>query len=148
MDRISHNECLVICAVLHSLVCNIMDMARLDLIIVLSVDDAIRKRVHRYDSYREFINGESRFEQALNRKFQEFQPIIINAMTMMQMTGVIENGEGNMVDMTLKGKQIAEETHNIPSPVTEEVKRAVIQLNELINGIDTIALYKDLKIVL
>lgn len=148
MDRISHNEGLVICSVLHSLVRSIMDIARLDLIVVLSVDGAIRKRVHRYNIYREFINGESRFEQALNRKFQEFQPIIINAMTMMLMTGIIESKESSMIDMTLKGKQIAENTSDISGVVAEEVKQAVIQLNKLIDGINTVTLYKDLKIVL
>lgn len=148
MDRISHNEGLVICSVLHSLVRNIMDIARLDLIVVLSVDGAIRKRVHHYNVYREFINSESRFERALNRKFQEFQPIIINAMTMMQMTGIIESKEGTMIDLTLKGEQIAENTHDISGLVAEEVKQAVIHLNKLIDGINTVTLYKDLKIVL
>lgn len=148
MDRISHNEGLVICSVLHSLVDSIMDVARLDLIIVLSVDRAIRKRVRRYNSYQEFINSESRFEQALNRKFQEFQPIIINAITMMQMTGIIENGKGTMIDITIKGRQIAENARDIPGLVAEEVKQSVLQLNKLIDGIDAETLYKDLKIVL
>ena len=148
MDRISYNEGLAICSVLYTLVHNIMDMARLDLIVVLSVDSAIRKRVRRYKSYQEFINGESKFEQALNRKFQEFQPIIINAMTMMQMTGIIENEEGTKVGMTLKGKRIADNARDISGLVVEELKQAAIKLNKLISGIDTVTLYKDLKILL
>lgn len=69
-------------------------------------------------------------------------------MTMMQMTGIIESKEGTMIDLTLKGEQIAENTHDISGLVAEEVKQAVIHLNKLIDGINTVTLYKDLKIVL
>ena len=67
---------------------------------------------------------------------------------MMQMTGIIENGKDTMIDITIKGRQIAENARDIPGLVAEEVKQSVIQLNKLIDGIDTETLYKDLKIVL
>lgn len=62
MDRIANNESLVIYAILNALVCDVNQMAKLYLIVVMSVDGAIRNRVERYASYNDMVRAESGFD--------------------------------------------------------------------------------------
>lgn len=148
MDRISHNEGLVICSILYLMVGNVKEISRINLLTVLSVDGAIRKRLSKYNNYFEFINSEAIFDQALNRKFKEFQPIILNAMTMMQMTGIIEHGKGTEIELTVKGCWMAIDANDLQSEAVHEIRFAVDYLNNLVNGIETTTLYKNLQIIL
>lgn len=148
MDRISHNEGLIICSSLYLMANNVTEISRLDLLIVLSVDSAIRKRLPKYNNCSELINSEARFDQALNRKFKEFQPVILNAMTMMKMTGIIENGERTEVKLTRKGHQMAIDAGCVQAETAHEIRFAVDYLHSLISNIDTVTLYEKLQIVL
>lgn len=102
MDRLSNNEALISCAILHTMGHNVSDVALIDLMVVLCVDRAIRQRLSKYATYSDFVRGESMFENALNRKFKEMQPMIINAMSMLLMSGMITNLEKNIFILTLK----------------------------------------------
>ena len=148
MDRIANNESLVICAILNALVGDVNQMAKLYLIVVMSVDRAIRNRVERYSSYNDMVRAESGFDRALNRKFIEMQLVFLNAMTMLMLSGKIEKQEKNRLDLTSDGAKMAFDFQNIEGIVVDEVKTAVMVLSELCKGKDDKSLYTDLKIVL
>lgn len=148
MDRIANNESVTICAVLHSLVHDVDDIARLYLYVVLSVDSAIRRRLQMYNNYESLTNGEARFEQALNRKFQEFQPIFLNAMTMLMMTGLIESLQDNKINITSKGIIMVTDLNNTISHTLKDISEAVNRIHLLTNFKETNKLYKDFKIIL
>lgn len=148
MDRLSNNEALLSCAILHTMVHNVHNVALIDLMVVLCTDRAIRQRIPRYSTYSDFIRGESRFENALNRKFKEMQPTIINAMTMLLMSGMINNLEDNEVDLSWEGSRLAFESADINSMAAKEVFLASDHLASLIADMDTACLYNDLRIVL
>ena len=113
MDRIANNESLVICAILDALVCDVNQMAKLYLIVVMSVDRAIRNRVERYSSYNDMVRAESGFDRALNRKFIEMQLVFLNAMTMLMLSGKIEKQDKNRLDLTSDGAKMAFDFQNI-----------------------------------
>lgn len=148
MDRIANNESLVMCAILNALVGDVNQMAKLYLLVVMSIDRAIRNRVERYATYDDMVRAESGFDRALNRKFLEMQPVILNAMTMLMLSGKIEIQDTNRIDLTSEGGQMAADIQDIDSEVVEEVKLAIITLCELCNNVDEKKLYTDLKIVL
>lgn len=148
MDRITNNESITICAIMNALDCDVNDIARLYLLVMMSVDRAIRNRVVRYTSYKDMVRAESGFDRALNRKFLEMQPVFLNAMTMLMLSGKIERQGNSRIGLTLEGAYMAEDVQNIEGNVVDEVKSAVITLSDICKGKDDKALYTDLKIVL
>lgn len=148
MDRLSNNEALISCAILHTMGHNVSDVALIDLMVVLCVDRAIRQRLSKYATYSDFVRGESMFENALNRKFKEMQPMIINAMSMLLMSGMITNLEKNIFILTLKGSKMANEFAEIKSRAMGEILTASNHLANLVSNADVSCLYNDLSIIL
>ena len=148
MDRLINNESVAICAILNAMVLDIDDIARLNLFVVMTTDRAIRKRLVNYTNYEEMANKESSYYQALNRKFVEFQPVFLNATTMLLMGGKIEKTPEGKYCLTNEGNQMAWELQNYQEGVMENVRQAAIQLAAMIEQKDTVTWYKDLKIVL
>ena len=148
MDRLSNNEALLSCAIIHTMKHNICDIALIDLMVVLCTDRAIRQRMPRYATYNDFVRCESMFEHALNRKFKEMQPMIINAMSMLLMSGMIINIEGNGVSLSMEGSKMADEISGINSKAMEEFITASNHLVNLTSSKDVLVMYNDLKIVL
>lgn len=148
MDRIINNETVAICAVLNALVLDINDIARLNLFTVMTTDRAIRNRMVNYNSYAEMIAKESSYYQALNRKFVEFQPVFLNAVTMLLMGGKIEKTQEGRYELTEDGSRMAWELQDKQEGVMKNVRQAAAQLESLIRLKNTTTWYKDLKIVL
>lgn len=148
MDRIINNESVAICAILSALVLDVDDIARLNLFVVMTTDRAIRNRLANYSNYEEMVGKESSYYQALNRKFVEFQPVFLNATTMLMMGGKIEKTPEGKYCLTNEGSQMAWELQNYQEGVIENVRQAAIQLAAMIGQKDTVTWYKDLKIVL
>ena len=148
MDRIINNESVVICAILSALVLDVDDIARLNLFVVMTTDRAIRNRLVNYANYEEMVGKESSYYQALNRKFVEFQPVFLNATTMLLMGGKVEKTAEAKYSLTNEGNQMAWELQNYQEGVMENVRQAAIQLAAMIGQKDTVTWYKDLKIVL
>ena len=148
MDRIINNESVAICAILNALVLDVDDIARLNLFVVMTTDRAIRNRLVNYTNYEEMIGKESSYYQALNRKFVEFQPVFLNATTMLLMGGKMEKTLEGKYCLTNEGAQMAWELQNYQEGVMENVRQAVIQLAAMIGQKDTVTWYKDLNIVL
>lgn len=148
MDRIINNESVAICAILSALVLDVDDIARLNLFVVMTTDRAIRNRLVNYANYEEMVGKESSYYQALNRKFVEFQPVFLNATTMLLMGGKVEKTAEAKYSLTNEGSQMAWELQNYQEGVMENVLQAAIQLAAMIGQKDTVTWYKDLKIVL
>lgn len=148
MDRIINNESVVICSVLDALNLDVNNIAELYLYVVLSADKAIRDRLDSYNRYAEFVQKESAYYQALNRKFVEFQPIFLNAMTMLLLGGMIEKKSEWEYNLTKEGLSMLMDSHFHNDGVVANVRDAVIQLDSLFGSKDVNSLYKDLKIVL
>ena len=148
MDRIINNESVAICAILSALVLDVEDIARLNLFVVMTTDRAIRNRLVNYTNYEEMIGKESSYYQALNRKFVEFQPVFLNATTMLMMGGKIEKTAEGKYSLTNEGNQMAWELQNYQEGVMENVRQSAIQLAAMIGQKDTVTWYKDSKIVL
>ena len=148
MDRIINNESVAICAILSALVLDVDDIARLNLFVVMTTDRAIRNRLVNYANYEEMVGKESSYYQALNRKFVEFQPVFLNATTMLLMGGKVEKTAEAKYSLTNEGNQMAWELQNYQEGVMENVRQAAIQLQAMIGQKDTMTWYKDLKIVL
>lgn len=148
MDRIINNESVAICAILSALVLDVDDIARLNLFVVMTTDRAIRNRLVNYANYEEMVGKESSYYQALNRKFVEFQPVFLNATTMLLMGGKVEKTAEAKYSLTNEGNQMAWELQNYQEGVMENVRQAAIQLATMIGQKDTVTWYKDLKIVL
>lgn len=148
MDRIINNESVAICAILSALVLDVDDIARLNLFVVMTTDRAIRNRLVNYANYEEMVGKESSYYQALNRKFVEFQPVFLNATTMLLMGGMVEKTAEAKYSLTNEGSQMAWELQNYQEGVMENVRQAAIQLAAMIGQKDTVTWYKDLKIVL
>ena len=148
MDRIINNESVAICAILSALVLDVDDIARLNLFVVMTTDRAIRNRLVNYTNYEEMVGKASSYYQALNRKFVEFQPIFLNATTMLLMGGKIEKTAEAKYSLTNEGNQMAWELQNYQEGVMENVRQAAMQLADMIGQKDTVTWYKDLKIVL
>ena len=148
MDRIINNESVAICAVLYALGLDVDEIARLNLFVVMTTDRAIRNRLVNYTNYEEMVGKESSYFQALNRKFVEFQPVFLNATTMLLMGRKIEKNPEGRYCLTKEGVQMAWELQDYQESVMENVRQAAIQLESVIGQIDTVTWYKDLKIVL
>ena len=148
MDRIINNESVAICAILSALVLDVDDIARLNLFVVMTTDRAIRNRLVNYANYEEMVGKESSYYQALNRKFVEFQPVFLNATTMLLMGGKVEKTAEAKYSLTNEGNLMAWELQNYQEGVMENVRQAAIQLATMIRQKDTATWYKDLKIVL
>lgn len=148
MDRIINNESVAICAILSALVLDVDDIARLNLFVMMTTDRAIRNRLVNYANYEEMVGKESSYYQALNRKFVEFQPVFLNATTMLLMGGKVEKTAEAKYSLTNEGNQMAWELQNYQEGVMENVRQAAIQLAAMIGQKDTVTWYKDLKIVL
>lgn len=148
MDRIINNESIVICSVLDAISLDVNEMSKLYLFAVMSTDRAIRGRIKSYTIYEDFAKMESAYYQALNRKFVEFQPIFLNAMTMLLLGGKIEKTNDNLYMLTPEGLMMLMDGLNNEGDVVADVRDAVIHLNELAAAKDVNTLYKDLKIVL
>ena len=148
MDRIINNESVAICAILNAMILDVDEIARLNLFTVMTTDRAIRMRLAGYDSYEEMVSRESSYYQALNRKFVEFQPVFVNAATMLLMGGKIENKAIGKYDLTVEGVEMAYKLTDRREKVIESVRQAAIRLEEMIRQKDTSTWYKDLKIVL
>ena len=148
MDRICNNEGLVILSALYLLDDGVNEISRLDLLLVLSVDVAIRKRIVNYKNYQAFLNREVQYASILNRKFKEFQLIILYALTLMKISGMIDYSDETELELSAKGKDMAEDAIDMHEISAIEVKNASFALNRIAESIDTIKLYNDLKIVL
>ena len=149
MDRIINNEAIVICSVVDALNLDVSNVSELFLYVVLTADRAIRNRLDDYFRYEDFVQKESAYYQALNRKFVEFQPVFLNAMTMLLLGGKIEKKDNySEYNLTKEGLNMLFDFQKQDAGVMEEVQNAVIHLNSLIGQIDVKTLYKDLKIVL
>ena len=148
MDRIINNESIVICSVLDALNLDVNNIAELYLYVVLSADKAIRDRLDSYNRYAEFVQKESAYYQALNRKFVEFQPIFLNAMTMLLLGGMIEKANDNHYELTQEGLLMLMDGLDNKGDVIADVRDAVLDLNGLMGTKDVKTIYKDLKIVL
>ena len=148
MDRIINNESVAICSIINAMVLDIDEVAKLNLFVIMVTDRAIRSRMKSYLVYEDMVRQESAYFQALHRKFIEFQPIFMNAMTMLLLSGKIENtGEGHYT-ITADCQQLALELQDITDGVIDDVKQAAIKLADLIGDKDVKVLYKDLGIVL
>ena len=106
MDRIINNESVAICAILSALVLDVDDIARLNLFVVMTTDRAIRNRLVNYANYEEMVGKESSYYQALNRKFVEFQPVFLNATTMLLMGGKVEKTAEAKYSLTNEGQLV------------------------------------------
>ena len=149
MDRIINNEAIVICSVLDALILDVNNVSELYLYVVLTADRAIRNRLDDYSKYEDFVQKESAYYQALNRKFVEFQPVFLNAMTMLLLSGKIEKKDNlGGYNLTKEGLDMFFDFQNQDTGVMEEVQNAVIHLNSLLGQNDVKTLYKDLKIML
>lgn len=149
MDRFLDNEGLLVCSMTLVLANNKdKDIAWLDLVAVLIVDRTIRRRLINYVNYESFKNGESKFDAALNRKFKELQPVIVNALTIMLMTGLFEFKGGQRAYLTEKGERMAMDLTQSQIKVKEEIEKAVSVLSCLLQNVSTLDIYKDLKIIL
>jgi hypothetical protein len=148
MDRIINNESVAICAVLNALWLDIDDIARLNLFTLMTTDRAIRNRMGVYNNYEEMVGRESSYYQALNRKFVEFQPVFLNAVTMLLMGGKIEKTPDGRYCLTKEGMRMAFELKEEKDNVIESVRHAAIQLEAMMGKKDATTFYKDLKIVL
>jgi len=148
MDRIINNESVAICAILNALVLDVDEITRINLFTVMTTDRAIRARLVKYNNYDEMVSRESAYYQALNRKFVEFQPVFINAATMLLMGGKIENKTPGKYDLTLEGVEMASQMINRREKVIESVRQAANRLEEMTRQKETATWYKDLKIVL
>lgn len=133
---------------MSALVLDVDDIARLNLFVVMTTDRAIRNRLVNYANYEEMVGKESSYYQALNRKFVEFQPVFLNATTMLLMGGKVEKTAEAKYSLTNEGNQMAWELQNYQEGVMENVRQAAIQLAAMIGQKDTVTWYKDLKIVL
>ena len=148
MDRIINNESIVICSVLDALNLDVKEISKLYLYAVMTTDRAIRSRIKSYTNYESFAKMESAYYQALNRKFVEFQPIFLNAMTMLLLGGKIEKTNDNHYMLTPEGLMMLMDGLDNEGDVVADVRNAVIRLNGLAAAKDVKTLYKDLKIVL
>lgn len=148
MDRIINNEIVVICSLLHAMTLDVNDIARLYLYVVMASDRAIRKRLLSYTSYAELVRQESVYYRALNRKFVEFLPVILNALTMLELSGKIENTGNHRYELTEEGCKIALDLQGQVASIFGEVKQAVICLESFFSVKGVQVLYKDLMIVL
>lgn len=148
MDRIINNESVAICAILNAMILDVDEIARLNLFTVMTTDRAIRTRLTGYGSYEEMVNRESSYYQALNRKFVEFQPVFVNAATILLMGGKIENKALGKYDLTVEGLEMAYKMTNRQEKVIDSVRQAAIHLEGMIRHKDTSMWYKDMKIVL
>lgn len=147
MDRIANNESLLMYAILYALKSDINQVAKLYLVVIMSVDKAIRNRLRRYSTYVEMIKAESEFDKALNRKFLEMQPVFLNAMTMLMLSGKVEKEEERL-ELTTDGAHMAYDIQEIEGVVVSEVKSAVVLMCGFCKDRDEKSLYTDLKIVL
>ena len=148
MDRIINNESVAICAILSALALEVDEISRLNLFVVMATDRAIRNRLVNYTNYEEMVDKESSYYQALNRKFVEFQPVFLNATTMLLMGGKVEKTSEGKYSLTNEGCQMAWELQNYQEGVMKDVRQAAIHLEAMIRQIDTVTWYKNLKIVL
>lgn len=148
MDRIINNESVVICSVLDALNLDVNEISKLYLFAVMTTDRAIRGRIKSYTNYEVFAKMESAYYQALNRKYVEFQPIFLNAMTMLLLGGKIEKTNDNHYMLTPEGLMMLMDGLNNEGDVVADVRDAVIHLDELAAAKNVNTLYKDLKIVL
>lgn len=148
MDRIINNESVVICSVLDALNLDVNEMSKLYMFVVITSDKAIRSRLDGYSNYEDFTNTESAYYQALNRKFVEFQPIFLNAMTMLLLAGKIEKADDGHYALTQEGLLMLMDGLDNERNVVTDVRNAVMHLNGLAAAKDVKTLYKDLKIVL
>lgn len=147
MDRIANNESLFVYAILNALKNDINQVAKLYLVVIMSVDKAIRERMARYTTYSDMVKAESEFDQALNRKFLEMQPVFLNAMTMLLLSGKVEK-EDDRLELTSDGTYMADDIKKIEGFVVSEVKSAVASMCGFCKDKDENSLYTDLKIVL
>lgn len=147
MDRIANNESLLVYAILNILKKDISQVAKLYLVVIMSVDKAIRGRMARYTNYSDMVKAESEFDQALNRKFLEMQPVFLNAMTMLLLSGKVEI-EDDRLELTSDGAYMADDIQTIEGVVVGEVKSAVASMCNFCKDKDENSLYTDLKIVL
>ena len=153
MDRIINNESVVICSVLDALNMDVNETSKLYLFAVMTTDRAIRGRIKSYTNYEVFAKMESAYYQALNRKFVEFQPIFLNAMTMLLLGGASKSEDGQKADenhyaLTPEGLMMVMDGLDNEGGVMADVRDAVTHLDELAAAKDVKTLYKDLKIVL
>ena len=84
----------------------------------------------------------------MNRKFVEFQPVFLNAMTMLLLGGKIEKSNDDNYELTQEGLMMLMDGQDNEVKVMTDVRNAVIHLNGLVTKKDVKQLYKDLKIVL
>ena len=126
----------------------VYNIDRLYLYVVLSADKAIRDRVEGYEKYEDFVQKESAYYQAVNRKFVEFQPIFLNAMTMLLLGGMMEKSSEREYHLTTEGMSMLVDLHSKEDGVVKKVRNAVTVLVGLFGSKDVNTLYKDLKIVL
>lgn len=147
MDRLINNESVVICSAVSALAMDVNEISKLYLFVVLTGDRVIRKRLLGYETYADLAAKESAYYQALNRKFVEFQPIFLNAMTMLEIGGKIEQIANGRYELTKDGNLMALDLHNNQGAI-EEVLQAAIHLNHLLGERDVKQFYMDFKIVL
>ena len=147
MDRLINNESVVICSAVSALAMDVNEISKLYLFVVLTGDRAVRNRLQDYETYEALVAKESAYYQALNRKFVEFQPLFLNAMTMLEISGKIEQMANGWYGLTKEGDFMALDLHHAQG-TTEEVLQAAIHLNHLLGERDAQLLYKDFKIVL
>ena len=102
----------------------------------------------KYISNEDVVAKESAYYQALNRKFIEFQPVFLNAMTMLEMGGKIEKSEVQHFNLTKEGALMAFDLQHEVVGATKEVVQAAFHLNNLLGVRDAKQLYKDFKIML
>lgn len=148
MDRISNNEGAVISAVLSSLSYEVEDIARLYLFTVLCVDNAIQNRIMSYDSYVAMIHKESYVDSTLNRKFREFQPIFLNATTMLYITELISDLSKDKLGITEKGRKMIVDMLYEKLDISIRIDNAIKKVVSLTKEKDTKTLYNDLNIQL
>lgn len=149
MDRILNNEGILIFSILLTLK-NEADynIAKLYLCTILNVDKAIQRRMSSYYTYKSMVEKESQFEFALNRKFIEFQPVFLNALTMLVLTGLVETCNNHELNITKQGVIMLEDMSTQKNCILNKVTQTVNKNTILLKGIESKLLYNDLKIIL
>ena len=101
-----------------------------------------------YDSYETMIGRESQTECALNRKFREFQPIFLNATTMLYITEMIYDLSNDKLCITDKGYKMLADMLDDEIDILLKIDNAIKKIVFLTDEKDTKTLYNDLNIQL
>ena len=136
-----NNEALVIGVIQGVLMNNKrMDIGRLFIITSLLLQDKLicNSRIQEYDSLKEFLNDNSKNIIQFPRVFQELLPIIMNALTLMEESDLIELEGGDIVGKihdkyVFNSNRLINIENTIPKVLSLTVTFSGKQLYDLLN---------------